>query len=352
MSRFRNPYAPRQYATAEQAAGMTGLHRDTRGNIIGGYAADGTPIGSRSKQPATSATPRLDAGVQTPRLNSNPTVATQRPSRFRSYQGLGDGATKGAASGSPLLRQRQKLFDDMQKAGPDLGGDLAERAKSLGVADSTFRTVAQRIGKRAPAMEPVKSRFMAAAGYPAKPSAQAPASVQPPVMAKATVKPQGAPTANFTPAATVSKPKGGIVSVGAQTPNPLVRAWKSPIQTPTGSPFPSARQAAKPNALVRSWKQPAAQMPGPPSPSLASAAGYGKQAAKVAKPTKLPDHRMTTQSASQERMKIDTNAMLDAGQKRIAAERAAVEADDSNVPSWLRGTIAGRALKTLQKPIL
>lgn len=89
---------------------------------------------------------------------------------------MGDGATKAAAPGSQVLKDRRKLFDDMTASGPSLSPEMADRAKKLGVADSSFQAVANRLGKTprqtqtgVPPMLAATAKPKSIASAPAKP---------------------------------------------------------------------------------------------------------------------------------------------------------------------------------------
>ena len=138
---------------------MTGIHKDTRGNIIGGYQ-DGVAFGTKAaRQPAWRATPQQQAQPAKP-------------------SGIGGGGTV-AATGN-TLNARQSLFKQMEKAGP--GGitpAMRDQARSLGVQDKDFNAAVARIDTNArftPAKPtPARAPTATAGAAPASGSATRPA---------------------------------------------------------------------------------------------------------------------------------------------------------------------------------
>lgn len=138
--------------------GARGLHRDTRGNVIGGYDAAGNAFGTKASKfrrkgaAGSSITPRLDAGPQTPGLDR--LAAMQRTAPTESFADAAKrGAHESALSGAfgtgakdraKNLKGRKSLFARMREAG---GGaitpDMEQEAAKLGVKKSRFRAVAE-----------------------------------------------------------------------------------------------------------------------------------------------------------------------------------------------------------------
>lgn len=181
------------------ASGAYGLHRDTRGNVIGGYDNYGRPFGTKARngnvpaptfQPQTpaqatppvapSATPRLDAGVQTPGLDSNP----RQPVRYTSAAQIAgeqqEAARAGALRGdfgiaakerADNLEGRKSLFRDMQVVGRGgLTPELRQRAAALGVDErgwnnATGKLTAAPASIAAPAPANPNVLVMGADGY-------------------------------------------------------------------------------------------------------------------------------------------------------------------------------------------
>lgn len=141
----------RNQADPAVAAGIRGIHRDTGGNVIGGYSAEGSPMGTKRGASAVggSATPRLDAGVQTPRLDSNPSqpirygtpevraAEMQSAARKSTLSGaFGIGAQRRAEN----LQGRQSLFSRMQSAGAGgISPAMKQEAAKLGVTAGGWR---------------------------------------------------------------------------------------------------------------------------------------------------------------------------------------------------------------------
>lgn len=107
-------------------AGLRNIHRDTKGNVIGATTPEGRKIGvsgGNRLEAGTgwrgSVTPRLDAGPQTPGLDSQSPPTAAAPSN---------------------VKQRQALFADMQKAGAGgLTSEMSQRAQKLGIDQAGWR---------------------------------------------------------------------------------------------------------------------------------------------------------------------------------------------------------------------
>ncbi|MEY3894877.1 MAG: hypothetical protein RLZZ214_396 [Verrucomicrobiota bacterium] len=202
---FRN-YAPqggiRIDARTGQAKqqGIRNTHRDTRGNIIGGVDADGQRFGTKATNGggaqtpgvSQSATPRLDAGVQTPRLDAmrDPAAAGESFAQTDARKRQASTLAGNFGSGPQNLAQRQQLFKDMQMVG---GGamtpDMKSRATKLGVKPNRFDAVARKIPKAAGAV--------AAGGQPALSPLRQPAAAPAPGIIPAPVDPVLPPVANI-----------------------------------------------------------------------------------------------------------------------------------------------------------
>lgn len=114
-------------------AGMTNLHRDTGGRVVGGYTAEGTAFGTKRQSSASGSSfpglARYDAMQAGPRRLNPYTDKTK------------------AATGN-ILNARQNLFKQMQAAGPGgITDAMRTQARSLGVTDSGFNMAVDRIGQ-------------------------------------------------------------------------------------------------------------------------------------------------------------------------------------------------------------
>ena len=204
-------------------AGVTNQHKDMRGNVIGGIGADGTRFGTKagggSAIPA-SATPRLDAGVQTPRLDSNPRQSTaDAVARSNRSGAFGTGAQN--------LQGRRDLFSQMQTAGaggvtPSMKDQAAKLGVTLGGWDRAMKKLPQ-----APAS--------VAAGSPATPAAGGiPWSIQKPAA------PAMAPQPNATAASNPAVPRAP--QFNAPVTPPAVQSIGGAPPTTTPSPIAALRQ--------------------------------------------------------------------------------------------------------------
>jgi hypothetical protein len=140
---------------------MKGLHRDMSGNVIGGYTEDGRGFGTRS-QPGgglrgLAKWEALNPGKSATAPYSPPSVDTVA-----------------ARPGSPLLAQRQKLFQSMQTAGAGgITAGMKKQAGSLGVTGQGFRRALGKIGQAPqmiakPQSPPVNFTGIRALGRPLK----------------------------------------------------------------------------------------------------------------------------------------------------------------------------------------
>lgn len=128
-SRRRN----RQYQEAPPA--ISNAHYDTGGNLIGGYAPDGTAIGSKRELQSRGRPIGRRAYQQTPMQPQQQPQAPADPTR-----------TARPAQGAGELQGRQQLFKDMETAGfENLDGSMRERARKLGVDDTAFNNAATRL---------------------------------------------------------------------------------------------------------------------------------------------------------------------------------------------------------------
>jgi hypothetical protein len=147
-SRFRNMQFPQgridtRPQSAETAAGVRNIHRDTDGSVIGGNNPDGTPFGSKVKRnliDGSSLGNPVTKGLDRWRsMNPNAPIGQAAIDASRGNSSR----TVAAPAGSDLLAKRQALHKDMKAAGQaGVTPEMAARAKELGVADTSFRRVA------------------------------------------------------------------------------------------------------------------------------------------------------------------------------------------------------------------
>jgi len=202
-NRNRTRIDARNQADPYVQAGVRNIHRDTRGNVIGGTTAEGQRL--------------RGGGFRTPPAMSNPDYVP-------------------AATGN-VLNQRKNLFKSMEAAGPDkLTAEMRANARSMGVTDTAFNAAAGR---------------MKTNSY-VTPKATPPAQGQPANQATPVANTLVSQTTMPTPKATppVSKIDGVPASqaiakakIGAEA------AWKTP-QTVMGSPAPDAPTPSKKKPLI------------------------------------------------------------------------------------------------------
>jgi hypothetical protein len=112
-------------------AGLRGVHRDMRGNVIGGFTEDGQGWGNKADRGA----PNAGTGWQA-RMN-------------RSSNGNGTTAANSnyvAPATGNILNGRQNLFKEMTAAGSaGLTPAMRAKAQSLGVTDDAFNAAAGRL---------------------------------------------------------------------------------------------------------------------------------------------------------------------------------------------------------------
>ncbi len=121
------------------AAGMRNIHRDTNGSVLSATTADGQRVNSGGKTLMGSPirASRLDAGPQTPRLDSMPQGRDPREAA-RSSALSGAFGTRAQAK-QKNLDGRQSLFRDMQAAGAGgVSPEIKSRAAALGVDEKGF----------------------------------------------------------------------------------------------------------------------------------------------------------------------------------------------------------------------
>lgn len=288
---------------AATRVGLRNVHRDTRGNVIGAVTAEGRPLGtmgnpnragtssgfktaaaaapSQSAQPVAtpgwrgSATPRLDAGPQTPGLDAQaPPVASN-------------------------LARRQSLFADMQKAGAGgLTPEMSQRAKQLGVDGAGWRrgvakltaapaapaafapaaapvaippptsithtaasVPATAVATRSPMVEKaiaLRDIGKLAASYtpstPAAPVAQAPRFAVPPVANPQAVATHAAPASAFqaltTPRAAAVAPVAAPKPVAVATSPASTPAWRKPLVGGPSFTTAEAKSQARENQVA------------------------------------------------------------------------------------------------------
>lgn len=162
---------------------MRNLRRDTSGNVIGGMKPVDTRSGSvmmpfgTAKQagPALSATPRLDAGVQTPRMDSNlsgPVRYTTPEARMAEMRAASQKSTLSGAFGlgaqrkAENLQGRQSLFSRMQAAGAGgISPAMKQEAAKLGVTPGGWRNALGKLSaSKGSLAEAAKPMPMAGAG--------------------------------------------------------------------------------------------------------------------------------------------------------------------------------------------
>jgi hypothetical protein len=237
--------------SAATQAGMRGVHRDMRGNVIGGYTAEGQAMGSRD--------------------------------RGQSWQQRANGTTT-AATGS-LLQARQNLYKEMGTAGSgNLTPAMRTKAQSLGVSDSAFNAAAGRLKAneavtpaRQTAPEHVQIRDLPPRLHGDRATPAAPAPVQTPVLPSppAATAPAPKPAAPAGPAP-VSKINGMPAAQAiAQARVGAERSWAGRALTPPKSPIAKAAAPVQANtptpAAKPSWQQAVA----PVKPANATAAKTG-----------------------------------------------------------------------------
>lgn len=243
-------------------AGVTAQHKDGAGNVIGGIGADGTRFGTKAMQepyrPAAnevttaltatggptigqqigatggnlstapkSATPRLDAGVQTPRLDSNPA----QPIRYNTPESraseMQSAAKKSAMSGAfgigaqqkaQNLQGRQDLFARMQAAGAGaISDEMKTEAAKLGVTMGGWQNAMSKLN-------PAPAGIAAQGNIPWR---SAPGGTKPPVGVGAM-----APQPNAKPGSNPAVPR---------VPQPLATAAK-PWSSRSGKSQPTQPQ--------------------------------------------------------------------------------------------------------------
>ena len=136
-------------------AGMRGVHRDTKGNVIGGYTAEGQAIGTKSRfRQMGGGRSLLADGPQTPGLDR--LAAMQRTTPAPSFaeqdrQAKEKSAMSGAFGGAAQNRaRRRELFRDMESFAKTGSEDLnpkkfGERSRQLGVPQGRFRAAAGKL---------------------------------------------------------------------------------------------------------------------------------------------------------------------------------------------------------------
>jgi hypothetical protein len=136
-------------------AGMRGVHRDMKGNVIGGYTAEGQAIGTKSRfRQMGGGRSLLADGPQTPGLDR--LAAMQRTTPAPTFAAMDrqakDKAAESGAFGAGAQNRfgRRKLYSDMQKfaATGDESLDpkkFGERSRQLGVPQGRFRAAAGKM---------------------------------------------------------------------------------------------------------------------------------------------------------------------------------------------------------------
>lgn len=162
-----------------KAYGIRNAHRGMGGQIIGGVTAGGQAFGTKAgqgqsqgqsqagpswKQPmpspgAVSATPRLDAGVQTPGIDSMRGAATAGESFAQTdVRKRQESAASGAFGKGAQIREgrrqniagRQALYADMKSAGQaGITAEMEARGTALGVSGPAWKRTAGSIDQAA-----------------------------------------------------------------------------------------------------------------------------------------------------------------------------------------------------------
>lgn len=238
------PPLPPTSQDGAQYAGMRRTHRDTSGNVIGGYTPDGQALGSKQRQGRAGFGYRTE--VETPGLDR---LAAMQPGARKKPFDAGNGITE-AATGD-LLTKRQALFASMEKAGANgLTDEMRQQARALQVTDSGFNQAAERIKRNAAVVAPMNG-IGNTPPVVTVPPAPAGLNATPPY-----VRP-GAPTAVVPPVAASPVP-------APPAPVPPVAAWGQATALPPSRTTPMATTAPAP--IAGAVKPATAQKPVVPTP--------------------------------------------------------------------------------------
>lgn len=189
-------------------AGLRGVHRNGRGEVIGAYTEDGKGWGNKADRGSTNGTGGWQ-GRMTGRESAAPATASGNGTTTPAAAPAGNGTAP--ATGN-VLNARQNLFKQMTAAGSAaLTPAMRAKAQSLGVTDQAFNEAAGRLK----ANEAIT---------PPRPAAAPAATPSPPATP---------PAAGSTPPAPVSKINGipaadaiAKARVGAE------RAWQGKVAPP------------------------------------------------------------------------------------------------------------------------
>jgi len=239
-------------------AGLRNIHRDTKGNVIGAVTPEGRRIGTRNQGGVEtggwrgrSATPRLDAGPQTPGLDSNPSN----------------------------LQQRQTLFADMKQAGAGgLTPEMSQRAKQLGVDQAGWRRGVAKLPP-APAALTASPAPAAAPAAPVMGITRAAAPMAPVVAPSAPSTPSVAPRSPLVEQAMAARDIGKMLAArkSAESATPVVPVPSFAVP-PVASPLPVSAAPSAPVASFQSLTTPPAAIPAVPIAPASAAAVPAAQA--------------------------------------------------------------------------
>lgn len=321
------------------AAGLTSIHRNSSGAPMGGYAPDGTPVGTKRRawQPPLG---QRTGNVQTPGLDRY--KAMQPGANYRPVNPYTDKTQ--AASGN-VLNARQNLYSEMEKAGPGgINPEMRKKARSWGVTDSGFNMAAQRIKDNAQKALPLPSPSVplppnVAPSYPNPPvsgtrpnapaplstTAPAPSASTPPIaspnrLSREYMKPPTPGAGTFAQAAGITNQKPTSPAL-VGPPSPLAPVGPPSPPAAVGPPAPPA--AVGPPVTARSWQS----APIPPKPSL-TARFEGNSTPKPA----------------------ENNRIAEAS-KRLKEKRKNAPKFTDKKPAW-RGTGFGGIMDFLSKPAI
>jgi len=293
------------------AAGMRGIHRGTDGQVIGGYTAEGQPIGTKKSNWRGGG---LDSWYA---MNPQAKQGVAYDHRFEQNKGVKPAwktppAPTSAAVSSPqkgtgaMLSKSAPLpsFAEATKITP--GAWKRPSAKSpLEFDESLMKTDVNGRSKSVPAASQIAS--------PATPGASVPAP------------------AAVIPSASVAAPK----PASPQPASPFYQGWRKAGQIApksVASPFPTG--------------SPVGPLHGPavPAGGMGPANGPWRQAAAAAPPPNfITGPRATTPEMIKDAVAKDVERHK-AHQKRIADAKAAAKEDD-----WLVGTTAGNMQKAWRR---
>jgi hypothetical protein len=252
----------------QQGGVVSGLRRRLLTDAVNGQQQPAEQAGtavsnlrqSANSNPAGSpSTPRLDAGPQTPGLDSNPVRPTGSVSSLRQQVVAADGGTQAAAQGSQLLRDRQQLAADIRQTA-DANGDtgaLLDRARQLGVAESSFRRVEGQSRAAAQAGEP--GTVASIQQGPPK-SAYVPPGLQveeSPLVKQATAIRDANRILESRNAEQAARETASLPTIGSvpETPQTPISALRQSVVTPTFEELTTTPEATAPATPVSALRQ-------------------------------------------------------------------------------------------------